>query len=104
MLDEAMQVFSEQSYFHEHDLRRVIEATRITHPNWGIRKSKHQAEYIMDAGKAGNYDTAVTWLRLARDIYQQHQRQAEWETYLEHLLDTHHRKYKLVPMLRNIRV
>jgi len=104
MLDEAMQVFSEQSYFHEHDLRRVIEATRKTHPNWGIRKSKHQAEYIMDAGKAGNYDTAVTWLRLARDIYQQHQRQAEWETYLEHLLDTHHRKYKLVPMLRNIRV
>ena len=103
MLDEAMQLFSEQSYFHEHDLRRVIEAARKTRPDWGIRKSKHQAEYIMDTGKAGNYDTAVSWLRLTRDIYQEHKRQAEWERYLESLLDTHHRKYKLVPMLRNIR-
>lgn len=83
--------------------KRMIEATRKTHPDWGIRKSKHQAEYIMDTGRAGNYDTAVSWLRLTRDIYLEHQRQVEWERYLESLLDTHQRKYKLVPMLRNIR-
>jgi uncharacterized Zn finger protein len=38
-----------------------------------------------------------------RRLLKQHQRQQEWETYLDSLLDTHHRKYKLVPMLRDIR-
>jgi uncharacterized Zn finger protein len=65
--------------------------------------TKREAEKIMDAGSSGSYDTAVSWLKTARDIYQQHQRQQEWEAYLDRLLDTHHRKYKLVPMLRNIR-
>jgi uncharacterized Zn finger protein len=103
MLTEAMTVLDKPAYASEHDLRRVIEATRETYPDWGIRKSKRKAEAIMDAGSSGSYDTAVSWLKTTRDIYQQHQRQQEWEAYLDSLLDTHHRKYKLVPMLRNIR-
>jgi uncharacterized Zn finger protein len=103
MLTEAMAVLENLGYAPEPDLRRVIEATRETYPDWGIRISKREAEKIMDAGSSGAYDTAVSWLKTTRDIYQQHQRQQEWETYLDSLLDTHHRKYKLVPMLRNIR-
>jgi uncharacterized Zn finger protein len=103
MLTEAMAVLDNLGYAPEHDLRRVIEATRETYPDWGIRMTKREAEKIMDAGSSGSYDTAVSWLKTARDIYQQHQRQQEWEAYLDRLLDTHHRKYKLVPMLRNIR-
>jgi uncharacterized Zn finger protein len=57
----------------------------------------------MDAGRSGAYDTAVSWLRHARDIYQQHNRLPEWQRYLDSILQTHQRKYKLVPMLRNIR-
>ncbi len=57
----------------------------------------------MDAGSSGSYDTAVSWLKTTCDIYQQHGKQEEWETYLDSLLQTHHRKYKLVPMLRDIR-
>ena len=57
----------------------------------------------MDAGKAKNYDDAVSGLRIAHDIYLQHNRQAEWQAYLAGLLDLHARKYKLVPMLRGIR-
>ncbi len=43
----------------------------------------------MDAGKAKNYDDAVSWLRIAHDIYLQHNRQADWQAYLAGLLDLH---------------
>ena len=76
--------------------RRRAPSSRI----WGIGKCKKQAEHIMDAGKANAYDHAVAWLRTARDIYFEHQRQTEWRAYRDSLLGLHARKYKLVPMLR----
>ncbi len=85
------------------DLQRVIELTRADYPDWGIQHCKRQAESIMDAKKAKDYDRAVEWLRLARDIYVQHGRVAEWQSYLAGLLALHERKYKLVPMLKAIR-
>jgi uncharacterized Zn finger protein len=91
-----------QAFVMEADLRRVVEATRTTTPDWGIGKYREKAEEIMDAGRAKDYDTAVSWLKDARDIYQQHNRLAEWQQYLNRVLQTHHRKYKLVPMLRMI--
>jgi uncharacterized Zn finger protein len=100
MLVEAMAIV-DGSYFSG-DLERVIEAARAEFPDWGIGKCRRQAESIMNAGKANAYDTAVGWLRIAHDIYQQHGRGAEWRTYLNGLLETHGRKYKLVPMLRGI--
>ncbi|MFO7680852.1 MAG: hypothetical protein R6X34_12450 [Chloroflexota bacterium] len=66
-------------------------------------KCQRKAEAIMDAGKAGDYETAIVWLRSAREIYQQHNRLPEWQRYLDTVLETHHRKYKLVPLLRAIR-
>lgn len=85
------------------DLQRVIELTRADYPDWGIQHCKRQAESIMDAKKAKDYDRAVEWLRLARDIFAQHGRVAEWQNYLTGLLALHERKYKLVPMLKAIR-
>ena len=58
----------------------------------------------MDAGKSQAYAAAVDWLRMARDIYLQHERRGEWQAYLDGLLETHRRKYKLVSMLRDIRI
>ncbi|MCP4360736.1 MAG: SWIM zinc finger domain-containing protein [Chloroflexi bacterium] len=101
MLVEAMLVIDKEPY--SADLTRVVQTTQEKHPDWGIQKYKNRAEAIMDAGQAKNYDTAVSWLRLARDIYLQHGRQAEWHDYLNGLLNKHSRKYKLVPMLRTIR-
>ncbi len=42
----------------------------------------------MNEGKAKYYDTAVAWVRTARDIYFQHNRGAEWQAYLAGLLET----------------
>lgn len=102
MLKEAMAAMDGSAYY-DSTLARVIEATRGEYPDWGIRKCKQLAESIMNEGKAKYYETAVERLRLARDIYLQHNRRAEWLTYLDELLDLHGRKYKLVPMLRGIR-
>jgi uncharacterized Zn finger protein len=101
MLREAMSLLDKHP--HSSDLMRVVEATSSDYPDWGIQKYKNQAEGIMDAGKAKYYDTAVSWLSKAREIYQSHDRLDEWRVYLDHLLDTHGRKYKLVPMLKQIR-
>ena len=89
--------------YYSGDLNQVIQATRAEFPDWGIGKCQRQAESIMNTGNAKHYDTAVAWLRIARDIYLQHGRGAEWQAYLAGLLETHGRKYKLVPMLRGIR-
>ena len=101
MLAEAMAEVDHS--FHSSDLERVIQATRADFPDWGIGKCKQRAEGIMNEGKAKYYDSAVGWVRTARDIYLQHDRGAEWQAYLNGLLETHARKYKLVPMLREIR-
>lgn len=104
MLTEAMKKIDAGGYIYfGHDLTKVIAATREKYPDWGIQKYRRLAEVIMDGAKAKDYDTAVTYLRQARDIYLQHNRQAEWRAYLDDLLATHQRKYKLVPMLREIR-
>ncbi len=102
MLKEAMAAVDGSSYY-DTNLARVIEATRADYPDWGIRKCRQLAESIMNEGKAKYYDTAVERLRTARDIYRQHNRGAEWQAYLDGLLATHGRKYKLVPMLQGIR-
>lgn len=94
----------DQNYrYHTNDLLRMLEPTKEKHPDWGIQKCKNLAEDIMNAGKSGEYDTAVNWLRRAKEIYLHHQRQAEWHNYLDSLLAQHGRKYKLVPMLQAIR-
>ncbi len=104
MLDEAMAaVDKNRALMMDADLHRVVEAARATRPDWGIGRCRAEAEAIMDEGRARDYDTAVSWLRDARVIYEQHGRLAEWERYLDGLLQNHHRKYKLVPMLRRIR-
>ncbi len=100
MLPEAMAVVDRNGFYG--DPGRVIEATRGDYPDWAIQQCKRNAEPIMTGGKASHYSDAAGWLRLARDIYVQHDRLAEWRPYLRGLLETHGRKHKLVPMLREL--
>jgi uncharacterized Zn finger protein len=82
---------------------QVADAAVATHPDWVIRASRAQAEAIMDAGKATAYHHAVEWLERMRKAFQAAGREAEWRAYLQELLTTHQRKYKLVPMLKSLR-
>ncbi len=57
----------------------------------------------MDRGKAELYSSAAGWLAKARTAYRELGREEEWQAYLNELLNTHGRKYKLVPMLKALR-
>lgn len=101
MLVEAMQSVDEHP--HSSDMERVATAVKKEYPDWAIKKYKARGEAIMNEGKAKYYDTAVSWLQKVRDVYREHGREAEWQAYLDAVLEKHQRKYKLVPLLRNIR-
>ncbi len=101
LLPQAMAVIERNPYSSY--LEQVVEATRADYPDWGIRQYQKRAENIMNAGDARHYEDAARWLRSARDIYLQHQRAAEWTAYLNSVLERHARKYKLMPLLRDLR-
>lgn len=84
------------------DVEKVIEAVKGEFPGWAFRKCRHQAEEIMDAGKADRYAVAVQWLQRGREILLAAGQKAEWDAYFQALLEKHQRKYKLVPMLRRL--
>ncbi len=82
---------------------QVVDAAWRSHPNWAIRACRQQAETIMDKGQSKYYPNAVRWLEKARAAYQAAGREAEWREYLEELIDRHHRKHNLMPMLERLR-
>ena len=86
------------------DLKKVIAAVQREFPDWAFQKCRRPAEEIMDLGRASDYDVAVEWLRLGRNILLAAGKKAEWDAYLRSLLEKHQRKYKLVPMLKRLEV
>ncbi len=81
-------------------LAQVADAATASRPDWVIGVGRKRAEGIMNAGQAAHYDVAARWLGKMRAAYQAAGRAAEWQFYLNGLLATHSRKYKLVPMLK----
>ena len=87
-------------YPHRETLRLVVDAAIPVRPEWVIQACRQRAESIMDGSKARDYEEAASWLAKARQAYFAMGRQGEWRQYLNSLLETHARKYKLVPLLR----
>jgi uncharacterized Zn finger protein len=84
-------------------VERVADATLLTHPDWVFEACAAQFDRIADAGKADYYQEAAGWLKKARESLLHAGREEDWERYLDRMLERHRRKYKLVPMLRNLR-
>lgn len=82
---------------------RVVDAAITYRPNWVIATCRARAERIMDAGKAGAYESAARWLGRAAEGYRAAGREGEWRVYLDELLARHGRKHKLTPMLEALR-
>jgi uncharacterized Zn finger protein len=82
---------------------RVVEAALTSRPAWAARASRHQAERIMNPGKAEYYHEAARWLAQARQAHHNAGTEDEWRSYLNGLLQQHHRKYKLRPLLEALR-
>jgi len=100
MHDEAIRVVDGRTWFF--NIEKVIDAVKETHPIWAFRQCAKQAEAIMNAGKAKDYNVAAEWLRRGRDILLAAGEQAMWSEYIEEIMAVHHRKYKLMPLLREL--
>jgi uncharacterized Zn finger protein len=57
----------------------------------------------MDAGRSADYFRAIEWLRQVKAACLSAKRQADWQLLIGQLLVTHKRKYKLVPMLEELK-
>ena len=82
---------------------RVADAAIESHPDWVIETCRRRAEEIMNQGRSKNYEEAVDWLAKVRDAYLAAGREEEWLAYLAELIDHHQRKYKLRPMLEDLK-
>jgi len=100
LIDEAIAALS--NYAGYTLVEQVADAAISTRPDWVIHAARHQAEVIINAGKADAYHHAVNWLKRVRAAYLATDRKAEWQKYLSDLLNQHQRKYKLVPMLKSL--
>ena len=101
LIDDA--IAAVKGSYNDRLIEKVVDAAITTRPEWAIQASRKQAEAIMDAAKAKHYDQAIRWLQKARAAYHTAGREAEWQAYLDTLLQRHARKYKLVPMLKTLR-
>jgi uncharacterized Zn finger protein len=97
LLDDAIAVVRDYAGYGL--LERVMDAAIEKRPDWVIEASRKQAERIMDAGKANQYEYAVGWLKRARAAYRAAGREAEWRAYLAGIRERHGRKYKLMGLL-----
>jgi uncharacterized Zn finger protein len=82
---------------------RVADAAIESHSDWVIETCGRQAEEIMNQGRSKDYDGAVDWLAKVRDANLAAGREEEWLAYLAELIDHHQRKYKLRPMLEDLK-
>jgi uncharacterized Zn finger protein len=80
-------------------LEGALRAVMVHRPERVIQIASGQAESIMNSGAARNYEYAVDWLMYARAAYETEGTLASWRVYVQDLLVTHRRKYKLVPLL-----
>jgi uncharacterized Zn finger protein len=102
LIEEAIAIADAAPYAY-HLVEQVADAAIESHPEWVIRASRTQAEQIMGAGKSTHYDTAARWLTKARAASAVAGRDDEWSAYLTELLEIHRRKYKLVPLLQQLK-
>jgi uncharacterized Zn finger protein len=83
-------------------LEQVVDAATATRPDWVIRTATTQAERIMDAGQAQQYDHAVNWLRHAREAFRIAGRDSDWRSYLADVRAKHGRKHKLMGLIERM--
>jgi len=101
MFDKAMALVEKNPWSSK--LGQVIDAVRATHPRWAFEQCYRQAAAIMDRGLASAYINAITWLRQGRDILLVSGQHDVWNTVLNDLIQKHYKKYKLRPMLEQLR-
>lgn len=78
---------------------RVMDAAIDSHGSWVIKLAKREADAIIDAGKAKDYDLAIKWLQRVKRAYDAQDKQATWQSYVTKISSAHGRKRKLMGLM-----
>ena len=100
LIDDAIRALGD--YPHYSTVELVVNAAIESRPDWCIQACTQQAEPIMNGGQSKYYQRAAYWLGRAKAAYLSAGRGAEWQAYLDSLLQKHARKYSLVPLLKEL--
>ncbi len=92
-----------EDVYEWHLKARVADAATATHPEWVAATGRRIAFEIMDEGQSSHYDEAVAWLARAGAAERVLGHIDSWRSELDGLIAKHMRKYKLRPMLENLR-
>jgi uncharacterized Zn finger protein len=105
LIDEAVRAVGDRFGHGAHDeaLMHLASAAHASHPEWVIRLAMHQANSIMDANQAGHYALAAQWLEKTALAHEVLGREDDWLACLDELIERHRRKYKLRPLLEELR-
>ena len=80
----------------------VADAVVAHRPEWVMRTSVKHAERLMVEVKSKNYPIAASWLKKAKEAYQQLGRQSEWQAYLNKIKERYKRRPALQAQLRRL--
>lgn len=100
LIDDAVATVSQANA--SYDLVDMVVDGAIesgSHHDWVIEACQSQAGEIIEGGKSQLYEAAARWLEKARTASVAVGREAEWRAYIEGIIASHKRKYRLVPLL-----
>jgi uncharacterized Zn finger protein len=105
LINEAIRSVDGRFEYGTYDdtLMRLAEAAHASHSDWVIKLAMTHATRIMEANDAGNYALAARWLEKAALAHEAAGREDAWMACLDDLIERHRRKYKLRPLLQELR-
>ncbi|MGD1952988.1 MAG: SWIM zinc finger domain-containing protein [Leptolyngbyaceae cyanobacterium] len=92
---------SEYGYVQARLVLQVMDAAIENHADWVIQLAQREAEKIMDAGKAKDYDLAVKWLQRMQRAYTTQDKTSTWQRYSNKIVAAHGRKRKLMGLMES---
>jgi uncharacterized Zn finger protein len=99
LIDDAIATLERGHLGHEL-VERVVDAAMLSRPEWAMKASFHQADRIIEPGKASYYSAAAEWLRKARKAAIAAGREDVWRAHMNGIKTEHGRKYKLMALLK----
>jgi len=97
-IDSAIETWEDYAYGGYQLREKVVDAAAATYPDWSVEQALIEARHLIGKGSR-YYPKAVRWLSKIKQIYLQHDREADWQRRVIQIRNEHGRKYALMGQL-----
>jgi uncharacterized Zn finger protein len=94
-IDRAIETWENYAYGGYVLREKVVDAAAATHPDWSVEQALIEARHLIGKGSK-YYPKAARWLSKIKQIYLQHNREADWQRCVSQIRSEHGRKYALM--------